>query len=258
MSGSHSGAFDFRRIRGIVDARRRVEMSPQPLPEGEAIPEDVMEDLAQLVPCDLLSAYGRDTPRRLSFCNQEQPAIGRTEEQALAEELFFELHYWDSPCSYADRTGDTASVLRTSDLMPDMQYRQTGMYCDVDRVFGITHEVIVCLDGGAPGRTLRLIFSRTGGSDFTDEDVALLALLRPHLQMAYAVGEARKMQVQPLTARQREIMRYVASGHTNGQIARQLNVSESTVGKHLENVFARLHVGSRSAAVAKLSLAASA
>lgn len=258
MGGAHNPGPDFERIRRIVDARRRVELASEPLPDGEALPEDVLEDLAQLVRCDVLSAYGRDTPHGRGFCDQEYPALYRTEEQVLAEEAYFELHYWDSPCSYADRTGDLVSVLRTSDLIPDVEYRQTGMYRDVDLSYGITHEAMVCLDAGEPGRTLRLLFARIGGSDFTDEDVAVLALLRPHLQAAFSAAEARKMQVQPLTSRQLEIMRYVASGYTNGQIARLLDVSESTVGKHLEHVFARLQVGSRSAAVSRLGVAASA
>lgn len=55
-----------------------------------------------------------------------------------------------------------------------------------------------------------------------------------------------------MTRRQREILQYVASGYTNHQIARRLDVSDATVRKHLENIFARLAVSSRTAAVARL------
>ena len=47
-------------------------------------------------------------------------------------------------------------------------------------------------------------------------------------------------------------MRLVAAGHTNRQIARRLVVAESTVRKHLENIFERLQVSSRTAAVARV------
>jgi DNA-binding NarL/FixJ family response regulator len=57
----------------------------------------------------------------------------------------------------------------------------------------------------------------------------------------------------PLTARQQEILRYVAAGYSNGQIARRLQVSDATVAKHLENIFARLQVTNRAAAVARVS-----
>jgi DNA-binding NarL/FixJ family response regulator len=43
----------------------------------------------------------------------------------------------------------------------------------------------------------------------------------------------------------------VAAGHTNAQIARRLSVTEGTVRKHLENIYARLHVSSRTAAVTR-------
>lgn len=38
---------------------------------------------------------------------------------------------------------------------------------------GIEHELMVWLDAGAPQRTLRLLFSRGPGSDFSERDVAV-------------------------------------------------------------------------------------
>jgi hypothetical protein len=43
----------------------------------------------------------------------------------------------------------------------------------------------------------------------------------------------------------------VAAGHTNGQIARRLRISEGTVRTHLENIYRLLQVSSRTAAVAR-------
>jgi Bacterial regulatory proteins, luxR family len=48
-----------------------------------------------------------------------------------------------------------------------------------------------------------------------------------------------------------ELLQLVAAGHTNSQIARRLGVTEATVRKHLENIYARLHVSSRTAAVTR-------
>ena len=53
-----------------------------------------------------------------------------------------------------------------------------------------------------------------------------------------------------LTARQWELLRLVAAGHSNADIARQLFLSENTVRKHLENIYQWLSVSSRTAAVA--------
>lgn len=60
----------------------------------------------------------------------------------------------------------------------------------------------------------------------------------------------------PLTQREREILAFVAAGKTNGEIAVILAISARTVQKHLEHIFLKLGVGSRtSAAVFALAAA---
>jgi DNA-binding CsgD family transcriptional regulator len=54
-----------------------------------------------------------------------------------------------------------------------------------------------------------------------------------------------------LTAREREVVAWVARGKTNAEIARRLWLTPKTVGKHLENVYAKLGVSTRTAAVAR-------
>jgi DNA-binding CsgD family transcriptional regulator len=54
-----------------------------------------------------------------------------------------------------------------------------------------------------------------------------------------------------LTAREREVLDWVARGKTNGEIAQLLWLTPKTVGKHLENVYAKLGVSTRTAAVAR-------
>jgi DNA-binding NarL/FixJ family response regulator len=54
----------------------------------------------------------------------------------------------------------------------------------------------------------------------------------------------------PLTQRQIEVLRLVAAGRSNREIARELHLSEKTVARHLSNIFVALGVASRTAAVA--------
>jgi DNA-binding CsgD family transcriptional regulator len=54
-----------------------------------------------------------------------------------------------------------------------------------------------------------------------------------------------------LTAREREVLAWVARGKTNAQIARLLWLAPGTVGKHLEHVYAKLGVSTRTAAVTR-------
>ena len=53
-----------------------------------------------------------------------------------------------------------------------------------------------------------------------------------------------------LSEREREVLAHVAAGKTNREIAAALVLSEHTVGRHLENIFAKLGVKSRAAAIA--------
>jgi DNA-binding NarL/FixJ family response regulator len=53
-----------------------------------------------------------------------------------------------------------------------------------------------------------------------------------------------------LSPREVEVLRLVAAGRSNPQIAAELVLSEKTVARHLSNIFSKLDVGSRTAAAA--------
>ena len=75
---------------------------------------------------------------------------------------------------------------------------------------------------------------------------------RDALVLIRRVGAAavpRTAAPQDLTAREREVLHWVAAGKTNAQIADILAASPRTIGKHLENIYAKLGVETRTAAV---------
>jgi DNA-binding CsgD family transcriptional regulator len=76
----------------------------------------------------------------------------------------------------------------------------------------------------------RLIIRRSGGALLLEEQFGRLGL----------------------TARERQILGWVARGKTNLEIAEVLWLSPSTVRKHLENIYGKLGVHNRTAAVAWL------
>ena len=212
---------------------------------GDGLPLSLLRQLMVQVPSEAVSFFGLDSRQQAVWFGQGVPDDDEGDMDA------FWAHYWDClPCSYPDRSGDLRSVTRISDFYSARQWHATGMYSDYLKSAGFEHELMLCLPG-APGRTVRLMFFRGPGQDFSERDRALLALLRPHLQEAYADAELRRRGVPPLTARQWDLLRLVAGGYTNSQVARRLGVSEATVRKHLENIYDRLQVSSRTAAVTR-------
>jgi DNA-binding NarL/FixJ family response regulator len=53
-----------------------------------------------------------------------------------------------------------------------------------------------------------------------------------------------------LTGRELQVLRLVAAGKSNREIAEELFISEHTVARHVQNIFAKLAVSSRAAATA--------
>jgi ATP/maltotriose-dependent transcriptional regulator MalT len=84
-------------------------------------------------------------------------------------------------------------------------------------------------------RTARGAFERLGA---TGDATAVAALLG---ERTHAGG---------LTEREAEVLRLVAAGRSNRDIASELVISEHTVARHVQNIFAKLGVSSRSAATA--------
>jgi DNA-binding NarL/FixJ family response regulator len=64
-------------------------------------------------------------------------------------------------------------------------------------------------------------------------------------------AERRRDPLPKLTTRHWQLLDLLAAGHTNAQIARRLGLSEGTVRTHLENIYGRLQVTNRTAAVAR-------
>jgi DNA-binding NarL/FixJ family response regulator len=60
----------------------------------------------------------------------------------------------------------------------------------------------------------------------------------------------RKYSFNFLTSREREVLRLVADGHTDRMVAETLVISPRTVNRHLSNIFTKLSVPGRAAAVA--------
>jgi DNA-binding CsgD family transcriptional regulator len=239
---------DLHTLAGIV-SENRVD-----LPDA-GLPESLLADLMGQIRCDVIAFEGFDSELQQTRFVQSIPDRG----DGVVEDLdpVHWQHYWHcQPCSYPDRTGDLRRVVTIADFYSARQWHSVGTYCDIYRPQGLEHDLMLTLPaphgpGTGPGRTVRLFFFRGPGPQFSERDRALLTLLRPHLHQAYLDAERRRNPVPQLTPRQTALLHLVAAGHTNTQIARRLGISQATVRTHLEHIYQRLQVTSRTAAVTR-------
>jgi len=74
-------------------------------------------------------------------------------------------------------------------------------------------------------------------------------VLRQFQEMAL-LGLAREKVVVPLTAREIQILSYIANGNTNKQVAYVLGISEQTIKNHISAILRKLNANDRAHAVA--------
>jgi DNA-binding CsgD family transcriptional regulator len=115
----------------------------------------------------------------------------------------------------------------------------------------------------AGARIMRDYFRAWNGRDLPPELSSWLESDEPSLTLRQGTrrltvarsGDALLLEesgnVTGLTPRERQILAQVARGKTNAEVAESLWISLTTVRKHLENVYAKLGVSSRTAAAAR-------
>ncbi|ULE34353.1 helix-turn-helix domain-containing protein [Mycobacterium sp. IDR2000157661] len=72
----------------------------------------------------------------------------------------------------------------------------------------------------------------------------------PDLRRLVRLGEPGPARAGRLTGRECEVLRLVAAGNSNREIGARLVLSEHTVARHLQNIYAKLDLSSRAAATA--------
>ena len=124
-----------------------------------------------------------------------------------------------------------------------------------DRVHGASELARRCLTILAEAAK---ILPATDGVEFRQYLLALaaeLAMTRPSMApVGHLLRRWRAGADEVLRGREKEMLRWVAEGLTDRQIAERTGITERTVNFHLNNAMGKLKVGNRTAAVRAVAL----
>jgi DNA-binding CsgD family transcriptional regulator len=213
-------------------------------------------DLATLSDCDLVSGHRRVLGAPPTVLGQAAIAV-------------FDRHFHTHPLVAFHAAHRDGGAHRISDSWPRAAFERTPLYNEYYRPIGIRHAVAVPLY--VDDRQLVSFVLNRAGRDFDDHEIAELDFVRGPLSALYRrlmcaqseqavsaertrAADRRVMVADPvaLTPREAEVMRWVAAGKSDAQIAEIVGANVRTVQKHLQHVYMKLGVESRTAAAMRV------
>lgn len=155
----------------------------------------------------------------------------------LAAELAPDIVLMDLRMPDGDGVEATARILA----------RLPGTRVVVLTTYDTDRDILRAIEAGASGYLLK----DAAPAELAD---AVRAAARGETVLAPSVASTLVRQVRrpappALSAREAEVLRLVAQGHTNAEIGKRLYIAEATVKTHLMRIFSKLDVDDRTAAV---------
>ncbi len=165
-----------------------------------------------------------------------------------------------------------ADLLLTDLSLPDghgleLIYRlktlQPGCEALVISVLGDENTVLACVEAGAVGYIHKDTHSQDIGEIIADVKrgaspispmIARKLLERLRQQQSEAPAASEAVQPVHLTTRENDVLRLIARGYSYAEIAEMEGISKHTVQMHIKNLYSKLSVHSRSAAVYQAGL----
>lgn len=236
--------------------------------------------ISKAIPCNVI-AYNKIDPLNQQFVYHQLPQGYVSPEDAAVYETYMHEH----PCinvlypsymvehpfkkSIENRLGRAqpsyirhpeGAAIKISDLLTNNQFHRLGLYNEFFRKCDVEFQIAVPL--ACRPDVLEGIAVNRDGKDFTERDRLMLNLLAPHIIKAYdnavavssvrwsvqASADSRTEAINELTLRESEVLRWLAQGKSNAEIARILNISIDTIKKHMMKIYQKLGVENRTTA----------
>ena len=199
----------------------------------------------------------------LSICHLKtgrREVTGFPEQRLDAEDrACFDRYFSEHPLVRHHTVQRGRSAHRISDSIPFARFREGGLYSEYYRRIGIDH--VVAIPVLVDDELLVSFVLNRRRRDFSDRECELLDQVGPVLARLYAgLRRSARSALQapgadaaaPLTARERDVVGWLAAGKTDRDIGAILGCSHRTVQKHLQRIYEKLGVETRTAAVMRV------
>jgi len=230
-------------------------------PQRDRVDDWILERISHMIDLEVAGYSHHGESSRVLLSDAEFPPNPMAGPWAPTDQEW-DLIVAENPfCTYADTTGDRYfSARRITDVVDMATFTQTEFY-ELFDVASMRHNIQMRLPG--EGRTHWTLEVARSGKSFSQRDILMLDALRPGLvsyesyrRLAAALATLQvevpaSSNAAELTRRENEVLDLVAAGAANAAIAERLWISPGTVKKHLEHIYAKLEVGSRTAALAR-------
>jgi DNA-binding CsgD family transcriptional regulator len=242
-------------LTGLRQAVRLVDGLTE-LDDPEGFAGLALPGLARLVGCDSLSftVLGAEAGQ-VSVTRHPDGISSRGSVAAFA------AYVHEHPlANHYRETGDARPIM-ISDFLSRQDFHRLSLYGEYFRWVPVEHQIAFGLPAAGP-EIIGIALNRAE-SDFTEDERDLLNVIR--IPLTTALERARQRQrareglatatsgaltsLADLTDREVRILRLAALGRTNSAIAHALDISPRTVAKHLEHIYRKLDVTSRTSAV---------
>lgn len=151
-----------------------------------------------------------------------------------------------------ERMGSVIEILMLQALAYEAQGDIPPALVSLERALTLAEPegyIRIFADEGQPMQTL-LAESLAHGADPV-YITQILAAMNQQLGDETTIPDPNQLLIEPLSKRELEVLHLLAMGHTNQAVADELIIALSTVKKHVNSIFGKLGVGSRTQAVSR-------
>lgn len=144
------------------------------------------------------------------------------------------------------RVDGVEAIRQIKEGMPDARVLVLTSFSDDETVFGAIRAGALgfLLKDSGPAELIQAIRNSYEGKATLHPDIALRVIR----ELKEPAESERPLTAEPLTARELEILQWVARGLANQEIADRLVVSERTVRTHISHILRKLHLANRTQA----------